>query len=52
MAKKMLSPKQAKVYVDIRNTFGVSPNKAYNWVNKRVSKGGNVKKKKGFFDYD
>jgi len=43
--KKLLTAKQAKTYKEIR-ALGASPNMAYSWVVRRVTPGGNVRKKK------
>ena len=45
MAKKLLSPKQAKVYVELRK-IGATPSQAESWVNRRVTAKGKIKRKK------
>lgn len=41
-ARKILSPKQAKAYVELRQ-LGVSPKRADTWVRKRVTVTGRIK---------
>ena len=44
MVKKLLTPKQAKIYKDLRD-IGATPKQANQWVSNRITLDGKMKKR-------